>query len=200
MVADLLTLAGIRGHPGHHRPRSPATPTALTPSGISKPGVEHHRRKISQQHREMGGGGGVGRDEIIGKVATLDVGATVKAEATGSRGGRGRGRERREGVNAVASGRTSVVQLQKHNHGAVAEDIDSGHVFERPTFKGGERGRSVGRSSNKQPNKTTIRGTSGGAGGGDRVAPAWEGCCGSREETSTLADEVGSFFLYENME
>ena len=198
VVADLLSLAGIRGSPGLHQPASVAKSSPEAPE-------ERHRRGQQETRPSDGRGDNTGgrnkgdgdqrRDDDGGGPATDEGDASIAPpptrrcrtpsgdEALPRRPPPEKGEQQgRAGVDpgAVAAAR-----------GGVGFDAPTAA---RPATKAGDRVRPSGRPSSRQ---TRDRG--GGGGGGvvaDRAAPAWEGSFrGGDGVASPSAEEVRSSAL-----
>lgn len=124
MVADLLTLAGIRGDPGHQQPGLPATPAAISSSGVpnvalNSNAVQGKRQGPRQgQHAAVladssddhdgddgdGGGGGDGETVIHEEDETVNGDYTPPNHETANQN-----RGRRAGTRRRRRGRAGVV-------------------------------------------------------------------------------------------
>lgn len=207
MVADLLTLAGIRGP--SERPHSPATDATgsnITTDSTLRRREGMHRRGKAQSRGRRGteeaidvdgkGGGGdnsSGDESEVGEVSTVhgDAAATPlrNNKALGTTCGAKQvlneeGWYRREG-RASAAG---VCVQSGAQDGVGVESFDQAA---RPTTtKGTERGRPTSRSKSRQRHTGGNGGDGGISGSGDRAAPAWEGSFRAGDGGAPSTEEV----------
>ena len=178
VVADLLTLAGIRGSPGLQRsPPSRGADANDDPADVDGSDAGGRIKDDYAQgrpgHRPVADGGD-------SPVALRRCKTPTGGKASG-RGSRRKG-ETRGGEGVVGPG----------TEGGVSVDfVDRAG---RPKTKGGGRMRPASRSKSRQGTAgDRSGGADGGRAGGDRAAaPAWEGSFRGGDGTSPSADEVSA--------
>lgn len=175
VVADLLTLAGIRGSPELKRPRSQGAVSGGKSTGPSKrqENTHHHQGTHNPGDDEVGCGGGCDSGGVRGcgggtRIITGDGDAAVARFPDEDSSGSGRG------VDSGAQGGAGIAFVS---------------AAARPTTKGRERVRPIGHPSGRQRSANSSGG-GGGASEGDRAAPAWEGSFREGDADIPSADEV----------
>lgn len=187
VVADLLTLAGIRGSPGLQRPPSQGADATVVTRCSLKALEEKHR----PENDDVTGGDSVGRikddyAQIRHRNRPVADGGDApvaprkcKTPTGGKVPGRASRKEERqgEGVRPEAEG-----------------GIGMGFVDHagRPKTKGGERMTPIGRPRSRQGNAGDQSEGDVGRVRGDRAAPAWEGSFREGDGASPSADEVSA--------
>lgn len=195
VVADLLTLAGIRGPPGLQRPPSQGADANVIITGCSSAALEEKYGPESSDATGDDGGDGGGRNKDdnaqsgAGGRPVADGGdcpvapRKSKIPTGGKVPGRASGKRERQGGERVGAGTEGEIGM-----------VDPADHAGRPKTKWGERRRPVGRPGSRQGNAGDRSGGDGGRVGGDRAAPAWEGSFRGGEGASLSADEVSAMY------
>lgn len=189
VVADLLTLAGIRGSPGFRRPPSLGADANVATRRPSEAFGEKHG---SENDAAGGVDGGDRNEDDCAQTST----ESRPKEANGEdlpvaprackypTGGKASGRAPRRGGGQGRGG----VGPGGAEGGVCLDFVDQ---VGRPKTKG-ERTRPISRPRSRQRNAGDRSGGDGGHVGGDRAAPAWEGSFRRGDGASPSADEVSA--------
>lgn len=187
VVADLLTLAGIRGSPGFQRPSSQGADASVTARCSKEPleanhgpayddltGGESGGRK-RDDHGQSGAGKGLADDDGGAPVASRNCKTPTEDKVSGRASSR---KGERQGGAGVGPGTEAGIAMDVVDH------------LGRP--KMGERLRPTSQPRSRQGNAGDRGGGHGGRVGGDRAAPAWEGSFRGGDGASPSADEVSA--------
>lgn len=187
VVADLLTLAGIRGSAGFQR-SPPSQPSQGADANDDATGVDG-------SDAGDGGGGGRNKDDYahgrVGNRPVADGGGLSVAPRSCKTptGGNAPGRAPRKGEKRGGEG----VAGPGTDGGIGVDFVDRAG---RPKTKGGERTRPTSRSRSGQGNAGDRSGGDGGRVGGDRAAaPAWEGSFRGGDGAFPSAEEVSAIYV-----
>eukprot|EP00903_Cladosiphon_okamuranus_P011769 g11063.t1 len=182
VVADLLTLAGIRGSPGFQRPPSRGADAGVS-ARCSKHGPENDATggdfsggRKRGRHAQRSDGNRLADDGGDNPVAWRNCQTPTGSKLPG--------RASRKGEMQGGAG------VRPGAEGGI--DMDVVDQAGRPKTRGGERLRPTIRPRSRQGNAGNRSGGDGARVVGDRAAPAWEGSFRGGDGTSPSADEMAA--------